>query len=100
MRGDKQQFGFDYDETYAPVVQWSTVWMLLTLTMKLGLKTKQVDYSNAFVQAKIDGDVYCELLEEFSVNGGRDYVLKLERSLYGLKQVPLMVQNARKESPW
>eukprot|EP00816_Leptocylindrus_hargravesii_P011415 CAMPEP_0196805332 /NCGR_PEP_ID=MMETSP1362-20130617/5113_1 /TAXON_ID=163516 /ORGANISM="Leptocylindrus danicus, Strain CCMP1856" /LENGTH=53 /DNA_ID=CAMNT_0042178203 /DNA_START=1 /DNA_END=158 /DNA_ORIENTATION=+ len=53
--------------------------------MKLGLKTKQVDYSNAFVQAKIDGDVYCELPEEFSVNGAgsSEYVLKLERSLYG-----------------
>ena len=62
--------------------------MLLTLTMKLGLKTKQVDYSNAFVQAKIDNEVYCELPEEFSVDGSRDYVLKLERSLYGLKQAP------------
>ena len=62
--------------------------MLLTLTIKLGLKTKQVDYSNAFVQAKIDNEVYCELPEEFSVDGSRDYVLKLERSLYGLKQAP------------
>jgi len=90
VRGDQQKFGFDYDETYAPVVQWSTVRMLLTLTMKLGLKTKQVDYSNAFVQAKIDGDVYCELPEDFLVNGAgsSEYVLKLERSLYGLKQAP------------
>jgi len=88
VQGDKQKFGFDYDDTYAPVVQWSTVHMLLTLTMKLGLKTKQVDYLNTFVQAKIDGEVYCELPEEFSVNsaGRLEYVLKLERSLYGLKQ--------------
>jgi len=90
VRGDQQKFGFDYDETYAPVVQWSTVRMLLTLTMKLGLKTKQVEYSNAFVQAKIDGDVCCELPEEFLMNGAgnSEYVLKLERSLYGLKQAP------------
>ena len=41
--------------------------MMLTLTMKLGLRTKQVDYSNAFSQADIDGDVYCDLLIEFSL---------------------------------
>ena len=73
---------------YAPVVQRSTVRMMLTLTMKLSLRTKQVDYSNAFVQADIDGDVYCELLMVFSLEDGKkklEYVLKLKKSLYGLK---------------
>ena len=65
---------------------------MLTLTMKLGLRTKQVDYSNAFVQADIDGDVYCELPMEFSLAGGgkSEYVLQLKKSLYGLKQAPLL----------
>ena len=65
VRGDRQWYGIGYEETYAPVVQWSTVRMMLTLTMKLGLRTKQVDYSNAFVQADIDVDVYCELPTDF-----------------------------------
>jgi len=69
--GDKLKFGFDYNEMYASVIQWSMVRMLLTLMMKLGLKTKQVDYSNAFIQAKIDGEVYCELPEEFLTLGIR-----------------------------
>ena len=101
VRGDRQKFGFDYDETYAPVVQWSTVRMLLTLTMKLGLKTKQVDYSNAFVQAKINGDVYCELPEEFSVNGAgsSEYVLKLERSLYAVQKINMPDQNSTTKRP-
>ena len=48
-----------------------------------GLRTKQVDYSNAFVQADIDGDVYCELQTEFSLaDGGKsDYDLKFKKSL-------------------
>ena len=64
------------------VVQWSTVRMMLTLTMKLGLRTKQVDYSNAFVQADIDGDVYCELPTEFSLaDGGKsEYVLNISEN--------------------
>ena len=62
------------------------------MTMKLGLRTKQVDYSNAFVQADIDVDVYCELPTEFLLADGRksEYVLKLKKSLYGLKQAPLL----------
>ena len=61
VRGDKQVYGVDFDETYAPVVQWSTVQMLFTLALSLGLKTCQVDYSNAFVHADVNLDsVLCD----------------------------------------
>ena len=36
VRADRQAFGIDYDEPYAPVVQWSTVRMLLSLSLTLG----------------------------------------------------------------
>ena len=89
VRGDRQIFGLDFDETYAPVVQWSTVRLMLSLSLSLGLKTKQVDYTNAFVQAKIDGEIYCELPQEFlGPDDDGQYVLKLKKSLYGLKQAP------------
>ena len=46
-------------------MQWSTVRMLFSLSLTSGLKTRQVDYSSAFVQAAIDGEVYCELPQKF-----------------------------------
>eukprot|EP00957_Ditylum_brightwellii_P071661 5447906-Ditylum_brightwellii.AAC.1 len=51
MRGDQQIKDVDYFETFSPVVSWSTVMMVVTLAVNLGLKSKQVDYTNAFVQA-------------------------------------------------
>ena len=54
VRGDRQVEGIDYDKTYAPVVQWSTVRLLMTLSVALGLKTKQVDFDLAFAQAELD----------------------------------------------
>ena len=40
VRGDLQTEGVDYFETYAPVVQWSTIRLLLTLILSNGWATK------------------------------------------------------------
>jgi hypothetical protein len=47
-RGDQQIKNVDYFDTDAPVVSWSTVRTLLTISCVLGLETKQVDYTLAF----------------------------------------------------
>jgi Reverse transcriptase (RNA-dependent DNA polymerase). len=87
-RGDMQTAGVDYFDTYAPVVQWSTIRIVLTLALKHGWSTRQVDYTNAFAQADIQEEVYIEPPRGFSGQDGLDKVLKLRKSLYGLKQAP------------
>ena len=69
IRGDRQEEGIDYFETYAPVVSWSTVRLLLVLSVTLGLATKQVDYTLAFVQAGIKEEVYVEMPKLFEKSG-------------------------------
>ena len=80
--------GVDYFETYAPVVQWSTVRALLIMSLVLGLETVQIDFSNAFCQADIEEEIYVEMPKDFGDSKGRDMVLKLKKSLYGTKQAP------------
>ena len=46
-RGDLQQHGINYSETYSPIVQWSTIRLCLILAHKFNLLTHQCDYSNA-----------------------------------------------------
>jgi hypothetical protein len=58
---------------------------MLILSQVMGLATKQVDYTAAFVHAPIDKNVYVEMPQGFAEHG---QVLKLKRSLYGLKQSP------------
>ena len=48
MRGDQQIGGLDVFETFAPVVAWITVRILLVLSMVLSLETQQVDYTDTF----------------------------------------------------
>ena len=97
VRGDQQIEGVDFFDTFAPVVQWSTVRMLLVLSLTLGLATKQVDYVSAFCQALISEDIFIRLPKgwrKLNALGGLkksfkdDHVLKLNRSVYGLRQSP------------
>jgi hypothetical protein len=89
VRGDKQIEGIDYFEKYAPVVQWSTVRMMICLAATQGLKTRQIDFTNAFVQATLKEDVYVKCPEGYGPENGEDVVLKLNKSLYGLVQAPM-----------
>jgi hypothetical protein len=84
-RGFEQQQGVDYFETFAPVVMWLTVRLLLIMSILMDLETKQIDYTAAFVHAPIDCTVFVEMPLGFTVEG---HVWKLKKSLYGLAQSP------------
>ena len=88
MRGDQQEYGVTYFEIFAPVVQWSTIRLLLIIILTKGWKTKVIDYTNAFPQANIDMDIFVEPPALFGSSNRADKVLKLKKSLYGLKQSP------------
>ena len=84
-RGFEQQKGVDYFETFAPVVMWLTVRLLLIMSILMNLETKQIDYTAAFVHAPIDCIVYVEMPKGFAIEG---QVWRLSKSLYGLAQSP------------
>ena len=50
------QTKYEEFESYSPVVQWSTIHLVLILSIVHGLETRQVDYVNAFAQADLDKD--------------------------------------------
>jgi Reverse transcriptase (RNA-dependent DNA polymerase) len=60
--GNQQKEGTNYFDTFAPVVSWQTVQLMLILSIVLNLSTKQVDYTAAFVHAPIDKPPHFEEL--------------------------------------
>ncbi len=86
-RGDQQKEGIDFFETYAPVVQWTTVRLMLILEVLLDLKSKQGDVTAAFLHADLGKEekVYVRMPMGFRKQGK---VLKLKKTLYGLRQSP------------
>ena len=87
--GGMQTWGENYWETYAPVVNWASVRALLAIAKIHKLPSKSIDFVLAFPQADLEVPVYMELPIGFSPPNGdhrRKYVLRLNKSLYGLKQ--------------
>ena len=88
VRGDKQVVGVDVFETYAPVVQWSSVRLCFILSVILDLSSRQVDYTNAFVQANVKTSMFVELPKGYNSKVDGDCVLKLNKNLYGSPRCP------------
>ena len=67
FKARQQLEGIDFFETYAPVVQWTTVRLMLILEVLLNLKSKQGDVNAAFLHAKFpDGEhVYVQMQKGF-----------------------------------
>ena len=82
-----QEKGINYWEMYAPVVQWMSVRIMLTLAAIKNLHTKSIDFVLAYPQAELDVDIYMELPQGFNMGPESGiYVLKLQKNFYGLKQ--------------
>ena len=85
--GGMQTWGENYWETYAPVVNWLSVRTLLIVSILNDLDARSIDFTLAFPQADLDVDVFMELPVGFDHEGSKGkYVIKLNKSLYGLKQ--------------
>jgi len=69
--GGQQEYGINYWETFAPVVQWTTIRLIMTLTMILDWHTRQLDFVLAYPQAEVEGDIYMKLPKGFSLTEGR-----------------------------
>ncbi|CAI5470474.1 unnamed protein product [Closterium sp. Yama58-4] len=88
MKGFTQVYGADYDETFAPVGSYVTLRIFLSIVAVLNLNLMQLDMKNAFLQSKLDRVLYMSQPDYFNDGTGR--VCKLLKSLYGLKQSPLL----------
>lgn len=84
VRGFTQEYGIDYQETFSPVVKFTSIRSILALAAANKMKLKQFDIKTAFLNGNLEEDVYMKQPIGYSDGSGR--VCKLSKSLYGLKQ--------------
>ncbi|SCV67545.1 BQ2448_5156 [Microbotryum intermedium] len=83
-QGNRQRDGIDFAETFAPVARFSSIRSLLALAAANGLHVHQADIDKAYLHGDLDYDIWMTAPHRFDLPG--DKVLRLHRSIYGLKQ--------------
>lgn len=82
-KGFTQRKGIDYDETFSPVVRYSSIRLLIPIAAKYDLDINQMDVVTAFLHGEIDEEIYMFQPSGFIQS---DKVCKLKKALYGLKK--------------
>ena len=95
-KGYVQRQGVDFDEVFAPVARLETVRLLLALAASEGWPVHHMDVKSAFLNGELREDVYVAQPPGFVVAGKEQKVLRLIKALYGLRQVPRVVRQARR----
>ncbi len=89
-KGYSQHHGINYDKTFVLMVHLENLHMLLAYAILCDFKIDQMDVDSAFLQAGLSKTVYVKQPKGFVSQTHLDYVCRQNKSLYRLKQAPLM----------
>ena len=87
-KGYAQKHGVDYEETFSPVVRFSSIRVPLLFALQHNMHIQQMDVVTAFLHGKLEEEIYVTQPSGYSVKGKENLVCRLKKSLYGLKQSP------------
>ena len=94
--GCEQKHGIDYTETFAPVVRYDSIRVLLAWVAMHDLEIKTFDVCTAFLYGELDHTIYMKVPTGVEIPNSvknkfkniESVVLLLIKSIYGLKQAP------------
>tara|TARA_B100000674_G_scaffold231164_1_gene190210 strand:+ start:563 stop:6883 length:6321 start_codon:yes stop_codon:yes gene_type:complete len=86
--GNTQREGIDFDRIFSTVVKITTIRVVLVIAAARDYNLSSIDVQQAFLQGKLSEDLYMSMPPGLPSRSpdGRRLVVKLDRSLYGLKQ--------------
>lgn len=85
-KGCSQQYGVNYKETFSPVARYSTIRLFLALAVQSKMHLHQIDVKTAYLNGDLTEEIYMKQPQHFVDKNFRSKVLRLRKSIYGLKQ--------------
>nr|GEZ13840.1 hypothetical protein [Tanacetum cinerariifolium] len=87
-QGYSQEEGIDYDETFAPMERIEAIGIFLAFVTYMNFIVFQMDVKSAFLNGKLKEEVYVKQPHGFKSSKFPNYVCKLDKAFYELKQAP------------
>ena len=89
-QGFSQRPRIDYDETYSPMMDTITFRFLISMTVSERLEMRLMDVVTAYLYGSLDSDIHMKISKGYKMPETYTpcnlFSIKLQRSLYGLKQ--------------
>jgi len=82
----RQEYGVNYTETFSPVARYSSIRLVIALAVEYKMFMHQMDVSAAYLNSDLQDVGYMRQPEGFVDTAYPKRVLRLHKSLYGLKQ--------------
>jgi hypothetical protein len=87
-RGYEQRHGMDFWETFAPMVKWETIRLVVAIAAHRRWKIRHLDVQTAFLNSILRDKVYIQQPQGFEQPGAAHLVCRLKQAFYGLRQSP------------
>jgi Reverse transcriptase (RNA-dependent DNA polymerase) len=82
--GDHQEYGVNYTDTSASVIEWTIERLFLYLSSAFSWEKVQVDVKTVFLNGELDEEVYVQIPR--GIPGWPSRTKRLLKAMYGLKQ--------------
>ena len=77
----------DYFETFAPVAKLVSIQSILAITARNDWNISIFNFHSAYLNGELNKDIFMEQPPDYEMADHERYVVKLHKTLYGLKQV-------------
>jgi hypothetical protein len=89
-KGYSQVKGFDFGDIFSPNKKLNSIRVLMSLAATIDLEIEKMDVKTTFLHGNLEEEIYMKHPEGFAIEGKKEMVHKLKRSLYDLKKSPRM----------
>ena len=88
VKGFAQKKSIDFDEIFSPIVKMTSICIVLSIVDTEDFHLENFDVKTTFLYGDLDEEIYMAQPQGFEVKGKENFMYKLKKILYGLKQVP------------
>ena len=85
-KGYRQTKGIDYQETFASVVRYDSLRVLIAIAASHNLELAQLDVKTAFLNGEVEEEIFISQPEGYIVAGREKEVCRLNKSIYAVSK--------------